>query len=157
MHRINPYKPLHTHSLDCVSVMYIFYTLSYSLLLVAPRLELLHSSIQSMLHHVTHIHVSLPDLSIRHCQHRLNILQRKAVALDTLKGLSTADESLNILGIAFQYCRTVLDDTIKVGNLFVACGSVGVSFHGQVGLTLAAAFEPIETFGVVFDGDFMGK
>lgn len=107
-----------------------------------------------MLHHVTHINIRLPDLSRRHSQHRLDILQRKAIALNTLKGLCTANECLHILRIAFQYRRTVLDDSIEIGNLFVACGSVGVGFHGQIGLALAAAFEPVETFLVVLDGDW---
>ena len=124
--------------------------------LIIPSLELLHSPIQSMLHHVTHVHIRLPHRCIRHGQDGLDILQREAVPLHPLEGLRATDQCLHVLGIALQYRRAVLDDAVEIRNLFVACGSVGVGLHGQIRLTFATAFEAIETFRVVFDGHCVG-
>lgn len=120
--------------------------------LAVSSFELLHSPIQSMLHHVTHIHITLPNLCVPHGQHSLDILQGKPVPLNTLKGLGTTNECLDIFGINLKDGRTILNDTIEIGNLFVACGSVGVGLDGEVGLGLATALETLEAFGVVIDG-----
>ena len=100
--------------------------------------ELLHSSIQPMLHHVAHVHVALPNLCIWHGQNRLHILQCKSVAFHTLKCLCTTNECLYIFRINLKDGSTILDDTVKVGDLFVTSGSVGMSFDGEVGLGFTA-------------------
>lgn len=104
-----------------------------------PSLELLHSPIQPMLHHIAHVHVALPHLRIRHGQHGLDILQCKAVSFHALEGLRATYERLDVLGIDLEDRGAILDDAVVVRNLFVASGPVGVGFHGEVGLGFAAA------------------
>mmetsp|Transcript_25857 Transcript_25857/g.47284 ORF Transcript_25857/g.47284 Transcript_25857/m.47284 type:complete len:114 (+) Transcript_25857:318-659(+) len=111
--------------------------------LAISSLELLDSPIQPMLHHITHVHIALPHLRIWHSQHRLDILQRESVPLHTLERLGATDERLDTLGIDLQDGRAVLDDAVEIGNLFVARSSVGVGFHGEVGLGFASALESI--------------
>ena len=108
-----------------------------------------------MLHHVAHVHIRLPHLGEGHRQHRLDVLQREAVPLDTLEGLRPAHQGLDVFGVDLEDGRAVLDDAVEVGYLLVARRPVGVGLHGQIGVFLAGAFQPLDAFGVVFDGDCM--
>ena len=70
-------------------------------------LELIDGALESVLHHVANLKVLLADLVVGHAQDLLDILQSKAVALHSLEGLSTTNESLDIVGIDLQNGRAV--------------------------------------------------
>lgn len=72
-----------------------------------------------MLHHVAQIEVGLSDLVILHHEHRLDILQGKSVAFDSLKGLGPTNEGLDVFGIDLQDGRAIGNDAVEVGDLFV--------------------------------------
>ena len=95
-----------------------------------PTLELLYSPIQPMLHHVTHIHVTFSNLCVWHSQDSLDILQCKSVTLHTLECLCTTDKCLNIFRVHLKDGSTILNNTVKVGDLFVTSGTVGMCFQG---------------------------
>ena len=70
-------------------------------------LELVDGPLESVLHHVAKLKFLLADLVVGHAQYLLDVLQSEAVALQTLEGLSAADESLDVLGIDLQNGRAV--------------------------------------------------
>ena len=70
-------------------------------------LELIDGALESVLHHVAKLKVLLADLVVGHAQDLLDILQSKAVALQSLEGLSTTNESLDVVGIDLQNGRAV--------------------------------------------------
>ena len=70
-------------------------------------LELIDGALEPVLHHVAKLKVLLADLVVGHAQDLLDILQSKAVALQSLEGLSTTNESLDVVGIDLQNGRAV--------------------------------------------------
>mmetsp|Transcript_11861 Transcript_11861/g.24500 ORF Transcript_11861/g.24500 Transcript_11861/m.24500 type:complete len:214 (-) Transcript_11861:394-1035(-) len=105
-----------------------------------------------MLHHVAKFEVLLANLVVGHGQDLLHILKSEAIALQTLKSLSTTDECLDIFRINFKNGSAIFDGPIKVANLLVARCSVGVGFHGELRHLLSLLLQILNAFGVLVDG-----
>ena len=102
-----------------IVLMIIPSQIALSLLRRVHLLELVDSSLQSVLHHIAQIKVGLSDLCVAHHKNSLDILQGKSVAFDTFKGLGSSDESLDVFGVDLKDCRTIRNDSVKVGDLLV--------------------------------------
>ena len=85
-----------------------------------------------MLHHVAEVEVGPSDLVEGHGEDGLDVLEGEAVPLDSLEGLGSADECLDVLGVDLQDGGAVLDDAVEVGDLLVARRPVGVRLQRQL-------------------------
>mmetsp|Transcript_22360 Transcript_22360/g.48582 ORF Transcript_22360/g.48582 Transcript_22360/m.48582 type:complete len:221 (+) Transcript_22360:379-1041(+) len=104
-----------------------------------------------MLHHIAHIHIRLSNTRIRHVKNSLDVLKSKPITLHALKGLCTTDKSLDILRIHLKHGSTILNNTVKIGNLFVASCTVRMSLHGQITLLLPPTLQPLNTLGIMIN------
>lgn len=93
-----PYTTLHS----CI----FHFTLLHS----THSLKLLYSPIETMLHHITQIEITLSNLVIWHLQYGFTILQCEAITLDTFECLCTSDECFDVFWFDFKNCCAVCVD-----------------------------------------------
>ena len=101
----------------------------YTRLVIA---ELLDDLVESVLHAVGEVESGLADGVDAEGQHLAHILQGRLVALARLESLSSAHESLYIIGLVLQDSSGVTDSALKVGELLVASGSVVVALQRKL-------------------------
>ena len=84
-------------------------------------LELVDSSLQSVLHHVTQVKVRLSNFGVSHLKDGFGVLQGKPVTFKTFEGLGPSDEGLDIFWVNLQDHCAIRNDSVEVGDLLVAC------------------------------------
>ena len=117
-------------------------------------LQLLYSSVQTVLHHITQIEVSLSNLFIWHLQNSLAILKTETITLYSLKSLCTTNQCLYILWFYLKNSTAVSNNSIKVGDLLVACCTVGICLHCKWRFCLSLLTKCINTLCVPFNSSF---
>ena len=115
-------------------------------------LQLLNSSVQTVLHHITKIPIGLTNLLIGKLQNSLTILQTETITFHTLKCLGSTNKRFYIFWFYLEDSGTVTDCSVKIWDLLVTCSTIGVCFYCKGWFCLWLFAECVDAFCVELNG-----
>ena len=96
------------------------------------RLELLDDPIQAVLHIVCEIVIGFSSLLRSVGEHLAHILKREFVSFASLESLCPPNQRFYVVILVLEHVAAVTDGSIKVGELFVASGTVCITFESNL-------------------------
>jgi hypothetical protein len=109
---------------------------------------LIDSTLQSALHLVVQVDIGPARYCHGHGQYHLDVLEGKTVLFDAFKRLRLSNQSLDIVGFDFEDACATDNDNVKVGNLLVPRGAIGVSLERYGIVTTTTGHQTVQALGI---------